>query len=97
MGETDVHITLQLIFQNKTHNYRKMETKKRNPTDGFHEGNIDERIKSTKKYYANWRRIEQRKLIITTYWERSLHQSHLSLKDEGPLLKKLKKKIENKN
>ena len=42
------------------------DANKRNPTDGFSVQTMDERIKKMKKYGEEWRKLIQRKVVMTT-------------------------------
>ena len=41
------------------------ETNKRNPTDGFSSDTMSDRLDKIKKYSADWRRVEQRRVVMT--------------------------------
>ena len=41
-------------------------TNKRNPTDGFDLATMPSRLEKMRKYSAQWRRVEQRKIVVTT-------------------------------
>ena len=51
------------------------ETNKRNPTNGFDEKSMESRIGKIKKYSASWRRVEQRKVVMTTLEQTFRHTS----------------------
>ena len=48
-------------------------TNKRNPTDGFCKDTMEERVKLIQKYNSSWRRLEQRKVVVTTLNQTFLH------------------------
>ena len=51
------------------------ETNKRNVTDGFSPETIEARLKNMRKYGASWRKIEQRKVVMTVISQTWTHTS----------------------